>query len=184
MYHKLKRYQESIKSFTRVIDRVKDDKTVYLARGIVYFDMGNYQLAIQDFTKAIQYDDQDPQGYYRRGFSLFYAKRYKDAKNDFIKAEDKELDMLKDDPNLVRNPGIHDGLGCCKHALGDFEEAIRSYDKALGMDPENTQFLMHKAQCEYDMGNYLQSIEDLEKAELTSREDPKVLYKLGLSHYA
>ena len=154
MYHKLKRYIEAIKCFSRVIDRIKDDKTVYIARGIVYFDMGNYSLAIQDFTQAIHYDESDPVGYFRRGFSFFYAKRYKDAMEDFVKANEYELDMYNEDMNIERNPGIHDGLGCCNHALGFFEQAIIHFDKALDMSPTNTEFLMHKAQCEYDQQNF------------------------------
>jgi tetratricopeptide (TPR) repeat protein len=43
-------------------------------------------------------------------------------------------------------------MGCCYHALGQFEKAITYYDTAIDMGQENTQFLMHIAQCEYDQG--------------------------------
>ena len=70
--------------------------------------------------------------------------------NDFLEANDKELDLYNKDATIKRNPGIQDGLGCCHHALGFFEPAIDCYDKALVEDPSNTEFLMHRAQCEYD----------------------------------
>ena len=41
-----------------------------------------------------------------------------------MKANEYELDMYNEDMNIERNPGIHDGLGCCNHALGFFEQAI------------------------------------------------------------
>lgn len=104
--------------------------------------------------------------------------------NDFMMANEKELDQFNMDHTIERNSGIHDGLGCCNHALGFFEYAINYYDKALEMSPGNTEYLMHRAQCEYDQGNYDISIKDLEKAEKSSPENPKVLYKLGLSLYA
>jgi tetratricopeptide (TPR) repeat protein len=56
MYHKIKNYQKSLKCFSNVLEKIKTDKTVYLARGLVYQDMGNYQLAINDFSDAIKND--------------------------------------------------------------------------------------------------------------------------------
>ena len=69
---------------------VKDDKTVYIGRGIVYADMGNHQMAIDDFTAAIENDMELPEGYYRRGMSKYSMKMYKEAIEDFRTAYEKE----------------------------------------------------------------------------------------------
>lgn len=117
MYHRINKFQDALKCFTKVLIKIKDDKTVYIARGVVYQDMGNHQLAINDFQEALKYDQELSEGYYRSGFSKFYSKRYKEAIADFEMAREKELNQMDEDPNLQRNPGIPDGLGCCYHAL-------------------------------------------------------------------
>ena len=43
---------------------------------------------------------------------------------------------------------------------------------------------MHRAQCNYDLGDYDLSIEDLNLALTINEEDPQVHYRLGLSYFA
>ena len=90
MFHRIDKFQEALRCFSKVLLNVKDDKTVYIARGIVYADMGNHQLAIQDFSQAIEHDPELPEGYYRRGMSKYSIKDYKEAIDDFNTASDKE----------------------------------------------------------------------------------------------
>lgn len=81
--------------------------------------MGNHQLAIRDFNKAIEIDEELSEGYYRRGYSKLYSKSFHEAINDFKKSEEYEMD--EEDK---KNAGIPDGLGCCYHALKDYETAL------------------------------------------------------------
>ena len=137
--------------------------------------MGNHALAINDFHQAIQIDPDLSEGYFRRGFSKFYSKNNADAIADFKKAEEKENDLIYNDPSLKdedRNAGIPDGLGCCYHALGQYEVALRYYDTAIEMNKKNTQFLMHRAQCFYDQGLYENSIGDLSTGFEINPTDP------------
>jgi tetratricopeptide (TPR) repeat protein len=146
--------------------------------------MGNHPLAIQDFNSAIDLDFDLSEGYFRRGFSKFYSQNYNEAIIDFKTAEEKERLHLETDPNLIKNAGIPDGLGCCYHALEQFVDAIDNYNTAITMDPSNTQFLMHRSQCKYDQGQFEDSINDLNEGLAINPIDPQVLYKLGLSYYA
>jgi tetratricopeptide (TPR) repeat protein len=75
-------------------------------------------------------------------------------------------------------------LGLCFHALGNYRKAIDNYNTAIEKDKDNTTFLMHRAQCEYDQGHHEKSIEDLQQGLEVGANDPQVLYKLGLSFYA
>lgn len=85
---------------------------------------------------------------------------------------------------VEKNAGIPDGLGCCYHAVRDYENALLSYDEAVKMDPSNTGFLMHRASCNYDQKSYQKSIVDLLLGLEKTPSDPKILYQLGLSYYA
>jgi tetratricopeptide (TPR) repeat protein len=123
--------------------------------------MGNHALAISDFNSAIDLDLDLSEGYFRRGFSKFYSSNYNEAITDFKMAEEKERLHQTNDPHLIKNAGILDGLGCCYHALEQFIDAIDNYNQAITMNPENTQFLMHRSQCKYDQGQFEDSINDL-----------------------
>ena len=46
MYHRTNQPTEALKCFSKVLVKIKDDSTVYVARGIVYYDMGNHAMAI------------------------------------------------------------------------------------------------------------------------------------------
>lgn len=67
--------------------KIPNDKTVYIARGVVYQDMGNHQLAIKDFNKSIEIDPELSEGYYRRGFSKLANKNFHEAIEDFKLSE-------------------------------------------------------------------------------------------------
>ena len=82
---------------------------MYIARGLVYQDMGNHQLAIKDFEAALERDPDLSEGYYRSGISKFHSKRYKQAVSDFQRALEKEDKACDDEavkPPPERNPGI------------------------------------------------------------------------------
>ena len=50
-------------------------------------------------------------------------------------SNDIERELEKDDPKFERNPGIHDGLGQCYHALGNWNKAFEKYDTAIEKAP-------------------------------------------------
>ena len=91
--------------------------------------MGNHLLAIKDFDTAIKLDKDLAEAYFRLGLSKFFIKRYHDAIADFEMSRDKEDILIDEDPrNNERNPGIFDGLGCCYHALKQWEKAYEYYE--------------------------------------------------------
>ena len=49
--------------------KMPKDKSVYIARGLVYQDMGNHQFAINDFNAAINIEPSYAEAFYRRGIS-------------------------------------------------------------------------------------------------------------------
>jgi tetratricopeptide (TPR) repeat protein len=49
---------------------------------------------------------------------------------------------------------------------------------------EKKEFLLHKAHCEFDNGDFDKSILDLKQGLEMYESDPELLYYLGLSYYA
>lgn len=131
MYHKTEQYKEALQCFSRVLEKIKNDKTVYMARGNVYSDMGNHQLAIKDFSSALALEPKLVEGYFKRGMSKFCIRSYLDAIDDLNISQAKEEEMHDQDKNFPINYRIPDGLGQCYHALRDYTEAMRFYDLAI-----------------------------------------------------
>ena len=52
------------------------------------------------------------------------------------------------------------------------DKALEYYNDAVQGDSENTEFLMHRSQCHYDLGEYDQAIEDLNLALDIKDDDP------------
>lgn len=71
---------------------VDKDKSVYIARGLVYKDMGNFKLAQQDFTQSIYLDLKLSEGYYYRGLCKLATKNYKEAIDDLNESKYNILD--------------------------------------------------------------------------------------------
>lgn len=143
MYHRIGKFQDALKCFTKVLQKIEDDSTVFVARGIVYYDMGNHQLSINDFNSAIKIDlqiqedkngevtrfAQLSQAYYRLGLSKHAQKNHKAAIDDFKKAKNFERDEKdKNSQNFEQNWGIEDGLGCAHHALQNYAQALEHYE--------------------------------------------------------
>jgi tetratricopeptide (TPR) repeat protein len=98
------------------------------------------------------------EGYYRSGISKLATNTFHPAIEDLRKSESYE-----DGNRESRNAGIPCGLGECYHQLKEYDQALSHYDQAVEMDEQNTEFLMHRAQCYYDLGQFDKSIEDLQK---------------------
>lgn len=101
MYHRTNQFHKALKCFSNVLAKLPEDKTVYIARGLVYQDMGNHQFAVNDFNAAIKLDAHFSEAYYRRGVSQLKSRRYVEAIDDFRKS--LELDTQ------LENPGVYDG---------------------------------------------------------------------------
>lgn len=69
MCHKLNRFDKALKYFSGVIMKTPQDKTTYIARGLVYQDMGNHQFAINDFNHALAIEPKYAEAFFRRGIS-------------------------------------------------------------------------------------------------------------------
>lgn len=154
MFRKTEKYQEALNQFTKVMEQLPEDKTVYIERGLVYQNMGNHHMAIKDFQHAIQIDSRCVKAYYHNGTSKLKDGQIEAAIMDFKKAEDIDSTIA----------GIMDGLGQCYHAQGDYENALMQYDDALKARENDVEFLKNRSATFYDLKKYDESARDLDKA--------------------
>ena len=59
MLEKIFNFHEAVKQLTTMVEKLSDDKTVWIQRGLVYLNLGNFELAIQDFSEAERIINRD-----------------------------------------------------------------------------------------------------------------------------
>ena len=96
--------------------------------------MGNHEYAIEDFKEAIAKDEDYPLSHFHMGVSKLKSKDIRSAIHDFNRSL-----------NLEERPACYDGLGCCFHALRNFEDAIDNFNKAIESKENNVEFLKNRA---------------------------------------
>lgn len=143
MFRRTERFHEALQQFTKVAEHLPHDKTIYIQRGLVYQDMGNHQYAIRDFKSAIVEDPNYAVSHFHLGVSKLKSRQIH-----------KAIKYFKESERLDEQPAVWDGLGCCYHALRDFDEAIEQFNKAIQAQEHNVEFLKNRSQCFFDMAQY------------------------------
>lgn len=110
MYHRTNKFHQALKCFSNVLQRLPDDKTVYIARGLVYQDMGNHQFAVDDFNKAIELKNNFSEAFYRRGISKLKMRQYPDGIDDFKQAYDLLYSAADDEEQKVEGEDGTSGI--------------------------------------------------------------------------
>ena len=145
MYRRIAEYTAALELFSRVLDLLKNDETVYIQRGQVYQDMGNHEKAIEDFNEAIKIseaaNDRHYWSYFYLGMSYLKSRYPREALIHLTRANDLDGDS--------QEPRILDGLAQSYHQLGNYEEALGWYAEALLKDPKNVDFHSNLANCYY-----------------------------------
>ena len=136
-----------------MIKKIPSDKTVWIQRGLVYADLGNHVFATADFSQAIKLDPECLMAVFHMATSELKAGHIPSAIEEFKKCE-----------MGGETAQIHDGFGCCYHAVKDYSQAIVAFGKAIEGEPYNIQFFRNRAQCYFDMGMYEICIQDLQSA--------------------
>ena len=58
----------------------------------------------------------------------------------------------------------------------EYDNAINAFNKAIEAEPRNVEFLKNRSLCYFDMGEYQNSIDDLQSALEINSKDAQLLY--------
>lgn len=134
MYHRISAFPEALKCFSKVLKKVENDKTVFIARGCVYYDMGNHKLAIDDFDKAIEDDDfpEKEEDEEAKEVELGPDGQPIDpaAAAALAPPEEEYADPAKRSASLATQADGYFRRGLCKYAQKHYNEAIKDFKAA------------------------------------------------------
>ena len=95
-----------------------------IGEGKRFYNEGNFRIAILKFREALLKDKENPIATYWLAECHLALGDYEKARDYALEAVAKKPDVFKESANL---------LGIAYHRLGDLDNAIASYKKALGM---------------------------------------------------
>ncbi len=90
-------YETAINDYTKAIELKPSEPTVFLSRGIAFYNTKKFDLAIADFDNAIKLDPTESMAFYNRGNAFEKAGNKQKAMNDYQKAFElnKENDLAE-----------------------------------------------------------------------------------------
>jgi tetratricopeptide (TPR) repeat protein len=104
------------------------DSSLYVIRGLAYYNKKDYDRAIADYTQAIRLDPNDSWTYNGRGYAYAYKGDYDRALADTNQA----IKLSPDDANF------YDSRGEVYYMKKDYDRSIADYEYALRLDPNFT----------------------------------------------
>ncbi|PKU46137.1 tetratricopeptide repeat protein 6 [Limosa lapponica baueri] len=156
------RYSKAILNCNEAIKILPNSVQAYFYRGTLKYQNKTFKAAIEDFSKTIDLDKTSILAYYNRAVCYHQIKDFRKALKDygillllelseeiaykvlinrgllFVELGDhasacedfKEATLLSPDDSQV-----FQAIGICCHRLHEFEEAVRSFDQVLKLDP-------------------------------------------------
>ncbi len=90
-------YDQAVVNYTKAIELKPNEPSIYLSRGLIYYNRKFYELAVADYGKVIEINPQEKMAYFYRGDSFEKLGDLQKAANDFKKVleMDSENDVAK-----------------------------------------------------------------------------------------
>ena len=159
-----------------------------ITRGKVRANFGNHDEAIKDFDSAIQVNRNLAEAYYNRGISRAALGKNEDAIKDFTRAiglnwnlaanhfnrgkahENDDRDKALEDFDTAVNRGGHKypeayyRRGLLRVYRGEYQEAIRDFDKAIKLKEYFSEANYSRAGVKYRLEDFDSALTDLDEA--------------------
>lgn len=125
-----------------------------IRRALDFYRDNEYSAALEELNKAIQDDPEHPRAYYYRGQIYTDLDNFKEAKEDFLKV----ASMVEDDHR------VWNFLGAAQTHEGDNVSAVKSYDKAIALDPQNSLYYFNRGSSLGQLNRLEEAITDFNMA--------------------
>ena len=156
-------HNQAMRDYNKAIQLNPDLAEVYYGKGEVWYNQNDYVRAVEQYSLFIKMKPYDVLGYNSRGYAFWALKEWDKAIDDFT----INIGLTPASPAeyFVRGRIRHEKLEANRSGKKeDFENAIRDFDDAIRLDPENAEAYHYRAVMHSSLENYEQALKDLEKA--------------------
>lgn len=166
-------WNSSLTLFNQAIENYPQANIPYLNRAYYYREKKQPELALKDYNTAIQTDPKFLLAVKGRGFVLYDMKKYPEVIQDF--------ELLK--ASGETDPKVLLKLGGAYSNLGQFEQAIPAYNRALELDAQYFEAYNDRAGALFNLKNYDAAIADYTKAlSLAAKDDGQIRLNRGVAY--
>jgi len=182
------RYQEAIVELNRVLEKHPRDLEALIKRGNCYLRLDQPARALPDFDRVVHYSPLLPGALTDRGIALLMLGRNEDALESFNRAVrawktpsfldlGSMIDGLVPVPNTARGLSstksrqivqgqatAQSGLGQAYHRLGQDEQAVVEYNRAIEIYALDPNAYIGRGDCRLSLGEYDQALADYNEA--------------------
>lgn len=145
----------TIEDYTKMIDVDPNNYSIYVYRGLLYWDNRDFDKAKDDFTKAIQINPSRFEAYCNRGSIYSHEKNYDLALTDYSMC-------VKINP-LAVDGYVNRGSFYCD-MLQDYKSAIKDFSRAIEIDPTDYEIYLFRMLAYKALGEEKLAEIDLKKA--------------------
>ncbi|MFK7747801.1 MAG: tetratricopeptide repeat protein [Kordia sp.] len=202
-------FEKAIVNYTeliKIVDEKTVQKTGYINRGLSYDRLQKYDLAIADFTAAIKLDSTDMASFIDRGLSNMHAGYLEKAKADYNYVIYKNNNNRMMESALYWLALVHYSQGKFKETikncdryfiinskdaelyfirgtandmLGNFEQSIKDYDKAIEIKPNYVKALANRGTAKINILTGHGNLQPSKKETKSACKDLKKAKALG-----
>ncbi|OYX23788.1 MAG: hypothetical protein B7Z16_01760 [Algoriphagus sp. 32-45-6] len=132
-YTEIGDFDRALTDFKAILDQNPDHQPALLSRGDLFFRTGRYELAIGDWTDYLSLVSEEKKhlAFGRIGGAYLELKMYDEAAGFY----DEAIALQDDVPDYFTQKGI------ALSRVGENTQAIEAFERALSLDPDNSQAL-------------------------------------------
>lgn len=170
-YAKIKKYQEALNSFDKLLKIQPNDAQAYNNIGNVYNEQGQNCEAIAAYEKALSLRPDYAEAFYNKG-------------NAHKTLEDFDKAVTAYKAAIIHNPKYAQAfynLGVVQQKLGDPKAAVKSYTKCIKINPNFSEALNNMGNALVEKGEIVSAIKFYEKAIQLKPDYSEAFTNLGIA---
>ena len=153
-YEQIDKPDTAIGYYNRIIDVDAYSLESWFNLGLAYYNQENYQLALDAFDFVTVIDETDLGGWLQKGNTLFHLNRFQESLECYRRCE-----ATVAYPDLLQI-----FMGECYEKLDDYTNAQKCYERALEINPQNSEAWSGLGICGLELDTPEKSIEYLRKS--------------------
>ena len=147
LLYSIGKFEESLYFYQQAIKIEPENPTQFIRCGVIFHKLGRIGEAISAYKKSIALKSENPGAYKNLGYILKNLREYGEA--CFYLKKSAEIDPVYEVLTNLAEVHCH---------LGDHKEGLVQYDKAIKIEPRNTEAYLLKAYTHSSQGEIEQAI--------------------------
>ena len=167
--HQMRRFDEALAGYERVLALNPDDAETYCNRGVCLQELGRLEEALASHDRALALKPDFSVSLFNRGNVLKHFKRFDEA----LASYDGGIALKPDYPEAHCNRGI------ILKELMRTDDALASFDRAVSLKPDYAAAYYNRGALLQEMKQLDAAVASFDRAIALSSDDPKAYYSRG-----